>query len=32
MRVANADAMPAWLPSSIYNRERGTNREAPKEP
>ena len=32
MRVANADAMPAWLPSSPYNRERGTNKEPPPEP
>ena len=31
MRVANADAMPAWLPASPYNRERGTNKEPPKE-
>lgn len=31
MRVANADAMPAWLPTSPYNRERGTNKEPPKE-
>lgn len=32
MRVANADAMPAWLPTSPYNRERGTNKEPPPEP
>ena len=29
MRVANADAMPAWLPSSPFNRARGTNEPAP---
>jgi hypothetical protein len=32
MRVANADAMPAWLPTSPYNRERGTNKPPPQEP
>ena len=32
LRAANADAMPAWLPSSIFNRERGTDKPAPPEP
>lgn len=29
MRVANADRMPAWLASSPFNRERGTNAPPP---
>lgn len=29
MRVANAGQMPAWLPSSPFNKERGTNAPPP---
>jgi len=29
LRVANQDAMPAWLPGSPYNRPRGTNLPPP---
>ena len=29
MRIANQDAMPAWRPSSPYNRPRGTNLPPP---
>ena len=29
LRVANQDAMPAWLPSSPYNRPRGTTLPPP---
>lgn len=32
LRVANSEQMPAWLPTSIFNRERGTNEPAPPEP
>jgi Zn-dependent M28 family amino/carboxypeptidase len=32
LRAANDDAMPAWLPSSPFNRERGTDKPAPPEP
>lgn len=32
LRIANDAQMPAWLPSSIFNRERGTNEEPPPEP
>ena len=32
MRAANDEAMPAWLPSSVFNRERGTDKPAPPEP
>lgn len=32
LRVANEEAMPAWLPNSIFNRERGTDKPAPPEP
>jgi Zn-dependent M28 family amino/carboxypeptidase len=32
LRIANADAMPSWLPNSIFNRERGTDKPAPPEP
>ena len=32
LRAANSEAMPAWLPSSIFNRERGTDKPAPPEP
>jgi Peptidase family M28 len=31
-RVANSDQLPSWLPSSPFNRERGTNAEPPPEP
>ncbi len=31
-RAANDEAMPAWLPSSVFNRERGTDKPAPPEP
>ncbi|HJZ80959.1 MAG TPA: M28 family peptidase [Pyrinomonadaceae bacterium] len=32
VRVANDEKMPAWLASSPFNRERGTNAEPPPEP
>jgi len=32
LRIANADEMPSWLPNSVYNRERGTDKPAPPEP
>jgi Zn-dependent M28 family amino/carboxypeptidase len=32
LRVANEEAMPSWLPNSIFNRERGTDKPAPPEP
>ncbi len=32
LRVANEENMPAWLPSSIFNRERGTDKPPPVEP
>lgn len=32
LRAANSEAMPAWLPSSIFNRERGTDKPPPPEP
>ncbi|HEX3250662.1 MAG TPA: M20/M25/M40 family metallo-hydrolase [Pyrinomonadaceae bacterium] len=32
MRAANAESMPEWVPSSIFNRERGTDKPAPPEP
>ncbi len=32
LRAANDEAMPSWLPSSIFNRERGTDKPAPPEP
>ncbi len=32
LRLANADAMPAWLHSSPFNRKRGTNEDPPEEP
>ena len=32
VRAANAETMPEWLPSSIFNRERGTDKPAPPEP
>ncbi len=32
LRAANDEAMPAWLPTSVFNRERGTDKPAPPEP
>jgi hypothetical protein len=32
LRAANDEAMPAWTPSSVFNRERGTEKPAPPEP
>jgi Zn-dependent M28 family amino/carboxypeptidase len=32
LRIANSEQMPAWLSSSPFNRERGTNASAPPEP
>jgi hypothetical protein len=32
LRVANEEAMPSWLPNSVFNRERGTDKPAPPEP
>jgi hypothetical protein len=32
LRAANDEAMPAWVSSSIFNRERGTDKPAPPEP
>jgi hypothetical protein len=32
LRIANEESMPSWLPSSIFNRERGTDKPAPPEP
>jgi len=32
LRVASDEAMPSWLPNSIFNRERGTDKPAPPEP
>ena len=32
LRAANEEEMPAWLPSSVFNRERGTDKPAPPEP
>jgi Peptidase family M28 len=32
LRAANDEAMPSWVPSSIFNRERGTDKPAPPEP
>jgi len=32
LRLANADAMPAWLHSSPFNRKRGTDEDPPEEP
>lgn len=31
-RVANAEAMPSWLPSSPFNRKRGTDEPPPEMP
>ena len=32
LRAANDETMPAWMPSSVFNRERGTDKPAPPEP
>jgi len=32
LRVANDEAMPSWLPTSVFNRERGTDKPPPPEP
>ena len=32
VRAANAESMPEWVPTSIFNRERGTDKPAPPEP
>jgi len=32
LRVANEQQMPSWLPTSVFNRERGTDKPAPPEP
>ena len=32
VRVANEEQMPSWVPNSIFNRERGTDKPAPPEP
>lgn len=32
LRIANDETMPSWLPASVFNRERGTNKPAPPEP
>jgi hypothetical protein len=32
LRVANSETMPSWLPNSVFNRERGTDKPAPPEP
>jgi Peptidase family M28 len=32
LRVANDEAMPSWAPSSVFNRERGTDKPPPPEP
>lgn len=32
LRVANAEAMPAWLHTSPFNRKRGTDEPPPEEP
>jgi hypothetical protein len=32
LRIANDEAMPSWLPTSVFNRERGTDKPAPPEP
>lgn len=31
-RISNNEQMPAWLPTSPFNRERGTNEDPPPEP
>jgi len=32
MRIANDEGMPSWLPTSVFNRERGTDKPVPSEP
>jgi hypothetical protein len=32
MRLANSEQMPAWVKTSPFNRERGTNEPPPPEP
>jgi hypothetical protein len=32
LRIANSEQLPAWLSTSPFNRERGTNAPAPPEP
>lgn len=32
VRAANDEEMPAWMPSSVFNRERGTDKPPPVEP
>lgn len=32
LRIANDETMPSWLPTSVFNRERGTAKPAPDEP
>ncbi len=32
LRIANDETMPSWLPTSVFNRERGTDKPAPAEP
>jgi len=32
LRAANDETMPSWMQSSIFNRERGTDKPAPPEP
>ena len=32
LRIANDETMPSWLPASVFNRERGTDKPAPPEP
>lgn len=32
LRIANDETMPSWLPTSVFNRERGTTKPAPDEP
>lgn len=32
LRIAGAESMPSWLPTSPFDRERGTDKPAPPEP
>jgi hypothetical protein len=32
LRIANDESMPSWLPTSVFNRERGTDKPPPAEP
>lgn len=32
LRIANDETMPSWLPTSVFNRERGTDKPVPAEP